>query len=85
MNYDPALRNEVEQTFRAILEQIQGMVELFGDVDVTVCVGRPYETPEGFADSREEALRTLWTRRALGTRKVLYYNDRAAILSPTEQ
>ena len=72
-NYPTENSGSVKAQFPQLLKAVNRTTDMFGDVNVTVCVGGERENIGEIAESREEALHVCWVRRTKGTGRVLYW------------
>lgn len=78
-NYSIGNSTAVKEQYPELLKAVNRSTDMFGDVNVTVCVGGEREDISEIVESREEALHVCWVRRTKGTGRVLFWKADEAL------
>ena len=76
LNYSEENKELVHNSFSELFIHSKNIIELFGGLTATLCVGRIYMDICDLEKSKMDATIAAWTRMSLGIGKVIYFDER---------
>ncbi len=74
LNYSEENKELIQNTFSELFIQSKNIIELFGGLSATLCVGGVYMDVSSLQKSKVDATIAAWTRMSIGIGKIIFYN-----------